>query len=221
MQSKYQDAVEKLREAKKEKARVLDEFDRSFGIRSRKCKNFFKELNQEMQLLRSEHKKKNSAKIKWLLSKYRKESKEAFTVPEDVKDYKNLKVFDPNFVVPQEVSNFEPEVVIIGDIFPPLDIDEKAVLSVPPKTAIEGILKFEDFKTEIGKMSTKVRWEIQKEEGEKLADDDNIETTEEDEELMAQEEARSRAPHDPLESELDLRKRRVTDTRENSRIIMP
>ena len=48
-----------------------------------------------------------------------------------------------------------------------LDSDEKAVLSLPPKTAIEGILKFEDFKTEIGKISTKVRWEIQKEEGEK------------------------------------------------------
>ena len=70
-------------------------------------------------------------------------------------------------------------------------------------------------------MSTKIRWDISKEEGEKLSDEDKVETTEEEDNHIEEEEARSRIPYDPLLNECDLRKRRVTDIQENSRIYMP
>ena len=82
-------------------------------------------------------------------------------------------------------------------------------------------MKIENFKIEIGKMSTKIRWDISKEEGEKLSDEDKVETTEEEDNHIEEEEARSRIPYDPLLNECDLRKRRVTDIQENSRIYMP
>ena len=134
---------------------------------------------------------------------------------------KGKKIFDPAFKVPDAVTKFEPKVVIIGLIQPPLEDDEKGVLSLPSKTAINGNMKMENFKIEVGKMSTKIRWDISKEEGEKVSDEDKVETTEEEDNLIEEEEARSRIPYDPLLNECDLRKRRVTDIQENSRIYMP
>ena len=75
------------------------------------------------------------------------------------------------------------------------------------------------FKAELGLCSTKVRWEIGKEEEEK--DDEKTETTEEEVNLMEKIESKSRLPYDPILGELDLRKRKVTDTKDNSKVYMP
>ena len=76
-----------------------------------------------------------------------------------------------------------------------------------------------NFKFELGQMSTKLRYEIGREEGEKVDNEEEI--TEEMAEKIEELDAKSRLPHDPLLAELDLRKRCVTDTKENSRVIMP
>ena len=104
---------EKLREAQKEKKEIRSDFDANWNIKTRKCRNVLKKLNYEMRVLRSEQRKKNSTKINWLLTKYRKDCGIEFSVPEDVKVFKNVHVFDPAFKVPETVTKFEPKVVII------------------------------------------------------------------------------------------------------------
>ena len=72
---------------------------------------------------------KNKKKVDWLLKKYRKEEEDiCFTVPKDVDDFKNVDVFYPRFETPVSVTDYSADVTIIGDIQPPLDEEEKAVL---------------------------------------------------------------------------------------------
>ena len=219
MKSKLADAQERYREAKKAKECKRHELYLKFGPKSRRCKNVLSKLNREMNELRANIRSKNKDKVAWLLSKYREDSKnnDGFTVPDDVIQYQNVKIFSPDFQVPE--TDQKPEILVIGDLQPPLDSDELAALTLHPKTAVNGTLKLEDFKLEVGQCSTKLRWEIGREEEEKV--DVEVETTAAEEEMMEETEARSRLPFDPRTLTLDLRKRKVTDTRENSRIYMP
>ena len=177
-----------------------------------------------MKQLRSNMRTKNAAKVTWLLSKYRKEeedTKDIFTVPGDIEDYKDAKIFDSGFETPEVVTDYKPpEIVQLGDISPPLDEDELSVLQLPTKTSVNGKLKLEDFKVELGMMSTKLRWEISKELEEKV-DEEEAEISEEDQEKMDEVEARARIPFDPNLKELNLNKRKVTDSKDNSMVHMP
>ena len=116
MDSKIVDAKEKLREAQKERKDIRSDFDKNWNIKTRKCKNVLKKLNHEIRVLRSKQRKKNSEKIDWLLTKYRKDRGIVFSVPEDIQSFKNVNVFDPAFKVPDAVTKFEPKVVIIGPV---------------------------------------------------------------------------------------------------------
>ena len=116
--------------------------------------------------------------------------------------------------MPASVTDFKPEVVVIGDIVPPLEEDEIAVACLPPKTTINSNLSLEEFKVDLGMASTKARWERRKEFN-------DGELSDEEKKQLEEEEALNRSPFDPLQGELDLRKRKVTDTSENSRIYLP
>ena len=82
-----------------------------------------------------------------MLKKYRSEdlnNNENFVVPDDIIQFKDVQIFNSEFVAPDE--DCKPDIITIGDIQPPLDEDELAALSLPPKTAVNGSLKLEDFK---------------------------------------------------------------------------
>ena len=220
MKSKLADAVERNREAKKCKECKRGELHLLYGKNTRRVKNVLRKLNREMRMLSAECRSKNKMKIEWLLNKYRPDSLKEnnnFVLPEDVKQFENAKIFDPKFVPPEDVH--KPEVIVIGDLQPPLDSDEIAALVLPPKTAVTDTLNLEDFKCEVTMCSTKLRWEIGKEEEEKT--DVEVTATEAEQEIMDEVEAKSRIPYDPHTASLDLRRRKVTDTKDNSRVYMP
>ena len=222
MQNKLADAKERCRIAKKDKESKRKELDLLYGLNTSRCRNVFKKVNKEMQEFKSEQLKKKSEKVKWLLSRYKRETEDNkinFHVPGDIEEYKNIRVFDNNFSVPEDVKNYQPEIAVVGDIQPPLDEEELSVLRLNPKTAINPSLSIEGFKIETGMCSSKLRWEIRKEEDEKIDDEEEI--SEEDSEMMAEIEARARMPFDPRLKELDLRKKRVTDSKDNSMVHMP
>ena len=85
------------------------------------------------------------------------------------------------------------------------------------------MLKEEDFKVELEMCNSKVRWEIRKQDDEKLdeKDEDEIKLTESEKELQDEIEAESRQPYNPVENKIDLRRRRVTDLKENTRVYLP
>ena len=141
MKSKLADAQERYREAKKAKECKRHELYLKFGPKSRRCKNVLSKLNREMNELRANIRSKNKDKVAWLLSKYREDSKnnDGFTVPDDVIQYQNVKIFSSDFQVPE--IDQKPEILVIGDLQPPLDSDELAALTLHPKTAVNGTLK--------------------------------------------------------------------------------
>ena len=220
MKEKLTDAEEAFRKAKKEKEKIRLELNARYGINSRRSRNIVRKLNKEMRQLTSDLQSKNNKKITWLLKKYRDSDENDFTMPTDLNQlWSSIKVFDPKYEIPDSVKEDKPTVAIIGEINPPLDEDELACLSLPPKTAVNPAMSKSSFKTELGLCSTKVRWEIGKEEEEK--EDEKIELTEEEENLMEELDSKSRLPYDPILGELDLRKRKVTDTKDNSKVFMP
>ena len=220
MRAKLADAEEKKREAKKVLNDCRNDLKVTLGENTRKYRNTIKHLRKEASKLMKEARAKNKTKIDWLLKKYRSEdlnNNENFVVPDDIIQFKDVQIFNSEFVAPDE--DCKPDIITIGDIQPPLDEDELAALSLPPKTAVNGSLKLEDFKVEIGMCSTKLRWQIRKEEAEES--EGAAKTSEEDEELIEEIESKARIPYDAENSSLDLRKRRVTDTKDNSRVYLP
>ena len=66
---------------------------------------------------------------------------------------------------------------------------------------------------------TKLRWEKKKLLDEEL--DEEVPVTDKEREIIEEEEAKSRSIFDPINKCIDMRNRRVTDTKENSRIYLP
>ena len=106
---------------------------------------------------------------------------------------------------------------IIGDVS--LDEEELSILRLPPDFAILGKLSEENFMVETEMAMTKLRWEKRK-----LLDEESGEegiVTDKEREIMEEEDAKSRSVFDPINKVIDMRKRRVTDLKENSRIYLP
>ena len=172
-----------------------------------------------MSVIRKEVREKNEIKIRKLKKKYLPvENKEK--IQEEIRNFENLKIFR-NELEEEEALEGEVDIPTVGVIVPPLDKDEIAALRLPPKTAMRDNLCEIEFKVDVEMCNTKTRWEINKIDGEKLDEDDTEEVTEKEKEVHEIEEAKTRLPYDPIRLELDLKKRKVTDLKDNSRIILP
>ena len=84
------------------------------------------------------------------------------------------------------------------------------------ETLHEGALEFEQ---ELA--YAKARMQIHKELGEKLDDAEQVETTPEEQEVIEEEDAKSRLTFDPVSKIFDDRKRRVTDLQNCSQVTLP
>ena len=92
-------------------------------------------------------------------------------------------------------------------------------MRLPPDFAILGKLSEEEFMVEAEMAMTKLRWEKQK-----LLDEDTGEPVvliDEEREIKEEEEAKSQSIFDRINRIIDMRNRRVTDMKENSRIHLP
>ena len=216
MHFKLLDAKQEKREAAKAKTEKLKELNRECGSGSTKTKKILDRLRRERKVLESKLKKENEKKIAWLSGKSRKK-KSDFDLPEDLSEYRRLDIFSKDFK--GEKAHEKPEVPIVGNVSPPLDDDEISALQLPPKMALEEGLSVVNFKHEMSMMSTKIRWQIGREEQERLDDNEGEDKSSEGAEDEI--EAGVRIPFDPLRKELDLRKRKVTDSRMNSKVFLP
>ena len=158
--------------------------------------------------------KKNEAKLTNLKKKFRSNEEEKLDrIPEAIKDLPldNLSIFDKQKYENIEVIEYEAEV--IGEV--ELSNNERLILRLPPKFAIEENLPLEGLALDEELASAKERMTIHKEEEEKLdIDDEGIGEEEEDEEAqeeMDKFEAESRQIYDPKTRTFNDRKRRVTD----------
>ena len=171
----------------------------------------------ETSMLKRKMKTKHREKIEHLKKEFRKEELEEVPIPEAIVRFKDLGIFNKNYRDPEK--EIVPDIPVIGEEII-LDEDEKAALRLAPKTAILDKLNVEEIKVELAMCSTKLRWEIRKESDEKL-DDDEEKPTEEEKDHYDELEAEARQPFNPVKKSLDMRCRKVTDLKENSKIYLP
>ena len=95
------------------------------------------------------------------------------------------------------------------------------MLQLHPKFSIVESLRERglDFEQELA--YAKLRMQINKELEEELEDEQVVEISEEEQEMIDEEEAKSRQTFDPVRKVYDDRKRRVTDLQECSRVTLP
>ena len=99
--------------------------------------------------------------------------------------------------------------------------NERIVLRLPPKFAIEENLPEDGIALDEELAFAKARMTINKEEEEKLDDDNIIEVDEEEEMEREKDEARTRQIYDARERRFNDQKRRVTDLSECARVTLP
>ena len=90
----------------------------------------------------------------------------------------------------EEIKTWDYEVEVVGDV--QLTDNERMVLRLPPKFAIEENLPEDGLAMDEELAFAKARMTINKEEEEKLDDDDGIEVDEEEEMERGKDEARTR-----------------------------
>ena len=136
------------------------------------------------------------------------------STPEGLEKYQNIKIYSGRQLEPTNIE--KPEV--IGEVT--LDEDEYAAIALQPKRSLSRKLDDQRLEVDIDLCFTKQRWESSNNESESK-DEMNSTFTEkekEDEEIWA---AKSRQVYDPEDNEFDMRRRKVTDIKHNSRVILP
>ena len=174
--------------------------------------------------MKKEVESNHKEKIEHLLRKYREESKEKTKVPEKLARFKNLSIYktiEKESENQENVEENEQQVKVLGDI--EIDENENDLLKLTPNYQLLEALTDEEFALELELCNTKYRWTMMKEnkESDDIQTTEEEKPTEEEQKLIEKIEAESRQVFNPIEMNFDLRKKRVTDLRENSRVILP
>ena len=213
MSVKLRDAYQAVRETTQQKSKLKKKLDSILRNEPSLKEKIYGQLDVEVENTKTFLRRKNENKIQHLEKKYI-DRKDPNKVPDSIQRFENIKLYD-DFKV-QGVIN-KATVSVIGDI--ELDEDELEVLGLPPDFTVYSRLKEEEFMVETEMAMTKLRWEKRKLLEEQI--DGEIEISDIEKEAMEISEAKSRSIFDPIEKTLDLRKRRVTDLKENSRVHLP
>ena len=203
------------------KYKVRKKIEEECGKNSRRCRNQIKKLRKEAGSRKREVMQKNEAKMKHLRKKFREDQEEELnkipTVMENMK-LENLTIFNKKKF--DEVKTWDYEVEIIGELV--LSNNEKKILRLPPKFAIEENLPEGGLALDEELAYGKARMTINREEEEKLdEEDEGIEEDEEERIETEKDEARTRQIYNPIERKFDDQKRRVTDLSECGRVTLP
>ena len=216
MEVRIKDAYQDLREISWTVSQMKKRLHRTLRKKESLKQNIFNQIESEMNILKIKLQKKNDKKVKHLKKKFGDKFDEdtKYPVPDHLKLFSNIKLYSGQL---KETRDVKVDIDVIGDVT--LSEEELQVLRLPPNFAVLGKLTEEDFVHETEMSMTKVRWEKKKRLEEKL--DEPIEVSEEEQEKIDEEEAKSRQIFDPIEKIIDMRKKRVTDMKENSRIYLP
>ena len=218
MRSKIRDAYEAVRETTLLKSKLKKKLTSILRKNSKLGERIFQQLEREKEKTVALIRKKNDEKIKRSREKNVniKDKEKVKVVPEILAKYKEINIFQTEYNQHQQEANIK--VMVIGDIS--IDDEEMSVLKLPPDFATLASLTEEDFLHDEEMAMAKLRWEKKKLIEEDLGEE-NVEITEEEKEQIEIVEAQSRQIFDPINKSLDLRKRRVTDLKENSKVYLP
>ena len=216
MEKKVIDAEHNKKKSTTRKNRSRKRIEKTYGKNSRRTKNLISKMKKEMIVVRSKIKKKNQTKVDKLKKEYLYEENKS-KVPEKLTRYEDLTIFR-KADIPEDNLEVKVPIYTSKDEVIELDEDEIAFLKLPPKFSTMEKLKEENILTEIEVCNAKLRMS-RKEQLEGLEDSEEI--TEQEQDKFDEIEAESRQPYDYKNKSLDLRKRRVTDLKENSRVILP
>ena len=191
--------------------RMRLEMKKLFGENTRRTQTVIKHLRMEAAKERTYQRTRYCKKLDYLREKYANRVREKLDeVPDDVKLYGDAAVFNSDKF--DEIEEDKIVVQIVGDVT--LSENERKALKLHPKFALMSDLRELDMDLEMELCFAKVRYQLSKELGEKLSDEDEeelrSEMTAEEEEKIEEDEARSRQVFDPEEKRFDNRKKRVT-----------
>jgi hypothetical protein len=194
------------------------EISEILGQNSKRYRTIIRNLRGDAQKTKKIYKEKYDKKLNHLRYKYRESEEEKLDkIPKEMQDFESLSVFDRGKFGRIEVQKYE--VTCVGDV--DLSTETKSVLQLHPKFSIVESLSERGLAFEQELAYAKLRMQINKELEEKLEDEQVVEISEEDQEMIDEEEAKSRQTFDPVRKVYDDRKRRVTDLQECSRVTLP
>ena len=216
MRNKIKDAYQAVRETTLAKSLMKKKLNKILKNKVNISEKIFMQLEMEEKKTINMIQKKNDKKISHLKEKASEDPQQS-SVPEILAKYENIKIFQQSAQENKDIE-INMNVMTIGNV--KLDEEELLVLKLPPDFAIPANLSEEDFIHEEEMAIAKFRWEKKKQLEEDLGEE-NVSVTEEEKEEINIVEAKSRQIFDPINKTLDLRKRRVTDLKENSRVYLP
>ena len=210
----------------------------TLGPNSKACRIIVRNTKNEGMRLRQSCKVKNERKLRFLKKNYGMKTMGLSELSEEVGlKYMDAKVYSGVEIVPQKMR----DPVIIrreGEEFS-INEEEMSVLRLGPKFCEYMSLSDVNFEIEVEQTVLKYKWETMDEVKENDNDEDpsilarnilyeelftkdEIEDMrdEEDEELMMRD-AEMRSVFDLVNGRIDMRKRRATDVKGNSRVILP
>ena len=188
------------------------------GQNTKKYRTVIRNLRGDAQKIKSFYKEKYEKKLEHLRNKYRESEEEKVDkIPSEIEEYSSLSIFDRGKFCRIEIQLYD--ITIVGEVY--LSEAEISVLRLHPKFSVIELLSEGglDFEQELA--YAKLRMTINKELEEKVEGEEEIEITEEEQEMQDEIEAKSRQTFDPEKKEYDDRKRRVTDLKECSRVTLP
>ena len=118
-----------------------------------------------------------------------------------------------------EIEKKNIEIKVLGDA--ELKDNERMILGMHPKFSVMQKLPEDALDLDKELAFSKVRMQLNKENDEKVEEEDAVEITEEEQERFDELDAQCRQIFDPVEKVFDDRKRRVTDLRECTRVTLP
>ena len=219
---------------RKARNKLKGNIEEKLGPNSREFRGIMKSVNNNCMTLRMRLKHKNMKKLEFLKGKYGKiENPIDELKNEDRKKYGGARIFQEDNGMKAE-EDHEPVIVCMEGEVIELDEDEKSVLLLGPKYCILKNLCEESFEREVEECVIKYRWELKKNEREEdeikrfgedimenincIFDEEELEQHDEDK-LM--EEAKARMVFDEEGMSFNFARKRVTDIKGNSRVILP
>ena len=237
MMEKQRDNIKHGKKIRSLRNKTLGEIENTLGQNSRPCRELRKSVRMNNKHLRTKLRMKYNKKMTFLVRKYGMRYVAIEDLEnEDRKMYEGAKIFDEDFEMKNE-DEYEPCIVCMEDEDIRVTDDEKDLLSLGPKFCVRNAMSEELFECEVEECIIKFRWDQMGEEiAEKEAkneeeayknidliftDEENEAIKKENEEARNMEYAKSRMIYDPVESKMNLSKRRATDQKNNSRVIFP
>ena len=214
-----------LRKARENSRRDLS---KALGPKSRKFRGIVRDVGTYIAKLRLSLAHRNTKKINHLSRKYSK--KEIDLSEEESRIYGEAEIFLDSCKMVAEASK-KPVIVCMEGEKICLSKEEIEVLSLGPKFCLQNDLKEDEFENEVEQMLIKAKWDLLGEEKEEknrdriwegalsaiFSEEENLENEEE----TKMKEGLSRMPHNFEDNSFNYGRRKVTDTKGNSRVYLP